>query len=284
MHAISARHHAIYSQWPLRPFYQVSANGKHKQGNALIDVCDIATQTKGSDQMSPHAVNNFVSDLVLMAQAMERLPHIEQELNDAKHELDKAHEAVQRLELKLLDRATTIDELNATVRKAEVDRDDAEYRFLEGEERTAKALAFIKDQFGSAGSLIQALEPPVKAKETISIPLELHPAIFDKPEPASGQAAISEHERHEIEAIPMQGQSAPDPIPATDTTQHSGNIDTDNVIHGGPMPKPDHGPYHGLKYIDVLGWISLSDWLAGGGTEADYHWRLNVTNGKGFGL
>ena len=58
--------------------------------------------------MSPHAANSLVHDLVQMAQAMEQLPQVQAQLDRTQGDLDHAYATIQRLELKLLDRATQI--------------------------------------------------------------------------------------------------------------------------------------------------------------------------------
>ena len=120
--------------------------------------------------MSPHAVNNFVSDLVLMAQAMEKLPQVQADLADTKHELNAAYDIVQDRELRILDLKTEVEALQAKLREAEVAKDQAETMFLEADDRTSRALEFIKASFGAAGSLIQALEPPREVEPTPSKP------------------------------------------------------------------------------------------------------------------
>lgn len=109
--------------------------------------------------MTSERVNSFVGDLVEMAKAMERLPQVEQTLRHTEQANTELLDKIQRLELQLRDSHNETQNCLATIRKVEAERDDAEFRFLESEERTAAALAFIKTTFGSAGSLIQALEP-----------------------------------------------------------------------------------------------------------------------------
>ena len=40
-----------------------------------------------------------------------------------------------------------------------------------------------------------------------------------------------------------------------------------------PEPEPSARPYAGRLYVNYPTWVSLEEWLAGGGTSADYDWR-----------
>ena len=197
--------------------------------------------------MSPHAMNTFVSDLVLMAQATERLPVVEAELSEARDQLNTMSNTIQRLELKLMDRATQIDDLHKAVREAEVAKDAAETMFLEADERTSRALDFIKATFGNAGSLIQALEPTTKP-EPVQVPItEAVTEVTVNPEPVVS-----------VQSDPTSGY-----ISNMDQNQSKPENDI--------LPEPTLGPYHNLRYIDHPAYVPLSDWLAGGGTEEDYY-------------
>ena len=41
----------------------------------------------------------------------------------------------------------------------------------------------------------------------------------------------------------------------------------------GGTTEPSPGPYFGKRYYDHPVWMTLGDWLVGGGTEYDYNWR-----------
>ena len=116
--------------------------------------------------MSP-TVNNFVHDLVAMAKAMEDLPVVTQQLEDTQADLELSRQKVQSREVHILNLKQELEAAQATIRSLEVARDDAELRFLEADDRTMRAVEFIKAQFGAAGSLIQALEPPKPMPEPV---------------------------------------------------------------------------------------------------------------------
>lgn len=135
--------------------------------------------------MTGHQINSLVGDLVAMAQAMERLPQVEAELDRANTVIEDQAKAIQRLEIKLIDAKAEADALQSTIRTLEASRDDAEFRFLEAEDRTASALAFVRTVFGNAGALIQALDPP-KAIEPVKVASDLppnDPVVSVQPDP-----------------------------------------------------------------------------------------------------
>jgi hypothetical protein len=122
--------------------------------------------------MSPN-VGNFVHDLVEMAKAVEVLPKIEAELEDTKHLLNDAEQRVQSRELHLIDLNKKIEELTAKLQSAEASRDDAEYRFLEIDEKFTKIRSLVGEIQGNADQIAtqaapeQPKEEP-KAEETQS--------------------------------------------------------------------------------------------------------------------
>lgn len=116
--------------------------------------------------MSPH-VGNFTQELVEMAKAAEALPQVQHELRLRDNELSKAKETIASREIHILQLKEDIDRLHAKLREAEVAKDAAETMFLEADDRTTRALEFIKATFGNAGSLIQALEPPKPAESVV---------------------------------------------------------------------------------------------------------------------
>lgn len=151
--------------------------------------------------MSPN-VGNFVHDLVEMAKAMEMLPQVQAELAQVKADCDTEVKHTQTLELRILQLKDEISALNEKVRQSEVAKDAAETMFLEADDRTSRALAFVKATFGNAGALIQALEPP-RPQPT--------------PEPVPVQAVS--------EVAPAEVKAEPEPIPswATPEVDHTGD-------------------------------------------------------------
>jgi hypothetical protein len=243
-----------------------------------------------------------------MAQAMEQLPQVREELRDTQDRLNAALATVQRLELKLMDRAADIDTLNLTIRNLEVSRDDAELRFLEAEDRTEKALAFVRSTFGNAGQLLQALEP-VKAEgpkvqsegdftSTTTFQTDVS-ADTQQPNVAHTEASASTGQSEvppsdtvsqgtQWTSAPATGEqtaSAPSSDGETSTGQRepdsiAASVDGNSQMQSSgnstvseEVAKPEPGKYAGKRYYDHDFYVPLSAWLAGGGTEADYHWR-----------
>ena len=101
-------------------------------------------------------IDNFVGSLVEMAKAYEELPMVQRQLNDLRSELDKAQDTIASREIKIMQLSQEADLLNSRIRSLEVERDDAQFHALEADDRTQRALDFIKATFGNAGSLIQA--------------------------------------------------------------------------------------------------------------------------------
>jgi len=229
--------------------------------------------------MSPH-VGNFVQDLVEMAKATEMLPQIQSQLTEARMQIEELQATVQRLELKLLDRSNTIDDLNRKVRDAEVARDDAEYRFLEAEDRTARAVDFIKATFGSAGALIQALEPPREepmpmpepnpVPEPLPTPSAIETELSTLLTPAPGPI-ISGTTNIDSQSV-VQDQSASDPSVDTTTTQPNagpGPVTTEDAGSTQTEHSPDNSQrYSGKRYSEVFDsghYPSRDEWFDGGG-------------------
>lgn len=191
--------------------------------------------------MSPNNPGNFVNDLVEMASAFKRLPEVEAELADVRQQAAKAQDTIQRLEMKLMERSNEISMHLARIRSLEVERDDAQFHALEADDRTQRALDFIKATFGNAGALIQALEPPAAPKPEqadTSVPVQAvqsaaEPRAIDnpiycdpqapflstddgKPEPSIGEVASAPlGEPHIGAAIPTSNAS-PDGVSSAD--------------------------------------------------------------------
>lgn len=226
--------------------------------------------------MTGHQINSLVGDLVAMAQAMEKLPIAEQRIHELERHVDHANETIQARELSIIDYKAEIDKLYAFIRELEVAKDSAETMFLEADDRTTRALEFVKTMFGSAGSLIQALEPP-KPEPVVEVqpPLEGATSHPVSAEATTGlQSANEGPAAHGIGDILPQGQSEPDPtaalteVPSANTASH-----TESVEHGPVQASSSDKPYADRRYYDVPTYVSYHEWIAGGGTDVDYHWR-----------
>lgn len=156
--------------------------------------------------MSGQHIGDLASSFVEMAKAYEELPRIKAELAEANRAFNHASDTIQRLELKLIDRNTTIDELHAKVREAEVARDDAELRFLEADEKLGKVAKALQVAGESVGLALRRPEP------VITEPVA---------EPGSTSAAPSFAYASDGTISPEPGQSVADPTVQSDSTNQS---------------------------------------------------------------
>jgi hypothetical protein len=163
---------------------------------------------------------NFVNDLVMMAKAFEELPKVQAELESAKHDINGYLATIQRLELRLIDRANEIDNLNAKVRTVEVERDHAETMFLETDGKLDAAKSVLSTLMGNAGAFLQAVEPP-------------------KPEPVVENKFSDEmREQAQDQTVKVgasEGERVVDPT-LIDTTAPSGTSDMGNVSRAEEAP------------------------------------------------
>lgn len=191
--------------------------------------------------MSPHAVSNFVGDLIEMAKAFEDLPKVQAELGEIKADNDKLHQTVMEREQAIQDYKATIDDLQRKVRDLEVARDDAELRFLEADDKL----------HGVAKAFQVALEAVDHADKVME-------QAIAKPEPTP----------EPVEVKP--GQSEADP---TSTAHQEAGATTRDVPEQDTAPLAKPGPYSNKRYYDHQFYVNREQWLAGGGSEADYDWR-----------
>lgn len=213
--------------------------------------------------MSPNTANSLVHDLVEMAKAMEQLPVVQEELTQTKHANTELLERIQSLELRIIDYKNSVDEKLALVRKVEAERDEAIRSFLDADDRTKRALDFVKSTFGSAGSLIQALEPPTPTP--VVVPADA-PATIAPSTERSAEIMSSWAERQPTDA-PTQGQSD-HPLPHSNApSMHStpSSFETPTMVPStSPAPSADHGVDPGPMGIDFHGDASNVDSVSSG--------------------
>lgn len=257
--------------------------------------------------MSPN-VGNFVHDLVEMAKAMETLPQVQAQCDDFARQVDVLHQTVEDRELRILDLKDQINALNSRIHEAEVAKDAAETMFLEADDRTSRALAFVKATFGNAGALIQALEPPRPQPTPEPVPMQAVPEappaeVKAEPqgEPSTTMLGASTEPGANLASPPMHeaqlegtyfkpdpegnklsvGLSDPTPrgqseSPLPDVTIPNAIVEASatSTMQDTSSAKPQ--PFAGLRYYDHPTYVNLSDWLDGGGTDDDYNWRPEV--------
>lgn len=208
--------------------------------------------------MSPN-VGNFVHDLVEMAKAMETLPQVERERDQLNGDLNQARVTVQLREEAILRYKAEIETLNAKVRATEAERDDAELRFLELDEKTHKVLGRLDAIVNAAISSQDELNPPKP------VPM---PEPEAKPEPVYTASGF-EGQR---EGNPISTGSTETLTPTTDAPVDI-SPQTANPMEPVASTAEPAGPYSGKRYIEVPGFVSRWDWKEGGGTDEGYDWR-----------
>jgi hypothetical protein len=172
--------------------------------------------------MSPN-VGNFVHDLVEMAKAMEMLPTVQAELEDARSKVEAAHDRIQSLELRLIDRANEIDDLNAKIKEAEQARDSAETMFLETDDKLLAFRRLVSAFSTDAATLLRAQEPEAKQEPTPVTQAELNamPSVdadgnYHPGTPQQGQSEAGEQSQsHSDHAAPV---TSPSPVETSDHT------------------------------------------------------------------
>ncbi len=185
--------------------------------------------------MSPH-VANFVHDLVAMAKAMEENPILQDQIEVLKTQLSAAQDHNAGLEVNIISYKQQIDDLQAKVRQAEVARDDAEYRFLELDEKSHTVLGDIESILTLANAAKLILNPP--KPEPVVEPVSVLPqAVPSEP------VQVEMPEGHQVTAIPQspdatQGQSEASPT-AEPSSPVSSTPQSDSVVSiVEPKPEP----------------------------------------------
>lgn len=244
--------------------------------------------------MSPHAVSNFVGDLIEMAKAFEDLPKVQAELGEIKADNDKLHQTVMEREQAIQDYKATIDDLQRKVRDLEVARDDAELRFLEADDKlhgVAKAFQVALEAMDGADKVIEQattkpeLTPEPKQDERVAdpTPAQAEATIGStNSSEAIGSTEPSWASPHSHDAPPA-GQSEADPTMNANSGGSSSEQTsaTSSATEDATSDKPKPGPYANKRYYDHQFYVNREQWLAGGGSEADYDWRPISTTHSG---
>lgn len=191
--------------------------------------------------------NNFVHELVVMAKAMEELPQVKAELDTARADNQLYLITIQRLELKLVDRANEIDALRQELRQVEAARDEAVLAFLEADDRTGKAMAFVRSLATNAQNLLDAALPanpepttPVAEFGSATTPEPVAPSVTStNPEPVRaefGRAAEGQVAEPELAPKAMEFPASAEIV----TTQDA------PLVNDGPFngidPTPEAAP------------------------------------------
>jgi hypothetical protein len=227
--------------------------------------------------MSPQG-SSFIAEIAEAYNALELLPQAHERIATLERDNNEYFNTIQRLELKLIDRQVEIDNLNAKIRELEVARDDAEFRFLEAEDKQGATLRTLKELQGRIAGLVEVIDPPKVEPVVVEAPVTSHDMPVSEmglsvTDPTLGEAATQTGLQ---EPSVSSGQSEPDPTAPTTTYPEPSSVAS--TAPTDPVSSIDRGPYFGKRYIHVAGYMSLSHWLAGGGTEEDYNWRPSAAS------
>lgn len=194
--------------------------------------------------------HNFVSELVIMAKAMEELPIVKAELEQAYQRTTEQAETIQRLELRILDMKNGYDTLSHSMSKMEADRDEAVKAFLEADDRAQQAVGFIRSAMSNAASFLQAVEPapavPVVQPEVspdsgVQDSLGIIHGVSEPAQPPVGGDVPGQSE-HNPTSTPTEPSTVITPEPTVNTTGDATNIDSvasgPFVGNGGGMSEP----------------------------------------------
>ncbi len=125
---------------------------------------------------------HFIQEISEAYEAYRERPMLHRQIADLEAVNRRDGETISRLELKLMDRANEIAELNAKIARLEVERDDASFRELVADDKATAAVAALRNVFSSVGEALKALQPePVQAQPEIKA--EPHPEGQDQREP-----------------------------------------------------------------------------------------------------
>jgi hypothetical protein len=196
--------------------------------------------------MSPHAANSLVHDLVQMAQAMERLPEVQAELQWAKDEINHLLDRIQHLELKLLDRHNENEELQRKLRDEEAKRSDAETMFLECDDAKSTLESTLESLRKDIEGVLLAVTPPkapVVARDTyqgvkgdqgeVSVPSDPTPLTAATADPSTNVPSTTESSAPTTDTV---GVSVPLDPTATSSDTNPSELPNASSSSAEPLP------------------------------------------------
>jgi len=217
---------------------------------------------------------NFIKQIADAYAAAEREPTLLDTIDRLKNASVADGERIARLETRLMDRATEMDALRSTIRSLEVERDDYGFRALEANDKADALLLAIRSVQATLSSAVEASVP--KAEVQPSPP----PADLPPYQPPVWTETDTIHQEVKDQGEPQPSEVKTEVVdPTTDTIEspkEDGHITTNTIpIGAASEPQPSPGPYFGKRYINVPGYVSHEDWIAGGGTDEDYFISLH---------
>lgn len=247
--------------------------------------------------MSP-TTDNFIHSLVEMSKAFEELPSVKQELNASEQERNNLAIAVQQREESILKLKAELEAKNETIRKVEAERDDAELRFLELDDRVGKVTKKFQaalEAMDATDKAIETLHPqPEPQPEPVKEPTAETGYVADAPisevvhsldpitvhtptVPTSGTSEPSASTASTVANPSIEGQSAADPTASSEAGDgHSPSTatqatDAPSEASATIQPSPS-GPYTDKRWSEVHPRVwNQQEWLDGGGTIEGWH-------------
>lgn len=228
--------------------------------------------------MSPH-VGNFVQDLVEMAKATEDLPKFKAEVERLSGMVEDYAKQVQDRELAIIGYKEQIEGLHSTVRSLEVERDDASFRVLEAEDREHGILLLARNMQNDLAVIMNRLDPPKPQPEPEKEPEHVAVHKWDEPKDQSAtdptantMTTNSSETASSASSQDTAHTSTSEEAPKSDANPPSGSTSLSPISgeKDGKEEVVNKGPYFGKRYGDYSAYLSIHEWIDGGGTEADY--------------
>jgi len=184
-------------------------------------------------------VTGFVHDLVSMAKAMEELPAVKAALATEVEHANRLAQTVQAREEAILRLKAEYEALQAKLKTAEAERDDAEIRFLEADDKAHRVLDMVRGVQALVGETVVTLDPP-KPVEPEPAPVSVSVDPTTAPTPTSFDSPPADIAASTVGSISTEpGQSASPPTPAPvdpiGTGPESGSLSSEHVT---PLPEP----------------------------------------------
>lgn len=256
--------------------------------------------------MSPHAVNNFVTDLVEMAKAMEELPQVRTALAEAQAEAETQRHTISLREESILRLKAEIEALNDRNHKLEAERDDAELRFLELEEKHGGLTKLIQAAASAVGMVDKPAaapvmqepkfddggpynEPPMPAGDMAQPQGQSATDPTTAPTPSSGETQLAGTSgAHSVESTSTNplppaatGTTSPSPdapsapaAPASDASEHGGSVGKYAAAIWSELSSAVHDDFWRSLEIARSNGLTISAegfWYANGGSSYGWH-------------
>jgi chromosome segregation ATPase len=208
--------------------------------------------------MSVHEILSAITEAKI---ALDREPQLTSRILELEQSLSQAQGHSQAMELKLIERNDTINNLQSKVRSLEVERDDMGFRELEARDLVEKALQFAQQSEASAVAITNLLKSPPQSITTApdnakNIPItESGSTVTGLSNTVPNEPELNAQKRLDSHSQTLSSEPTPEYVPQA-------------------VP-PTSKPYAGKTYSQVFGDIECSidynGWVIGGGTI--YGWQ-----------